>query len=364
MLDGPLILATVAQRFRLTGAPGLHVEPHPILTLRPRHGVRMTLTARAAEPARSGGARAVWRFAGRPGIRAFMPNVTANGITIEYEEFGDRNGRPLLLIMGLGAQMILWPEELCERFAARGYRVIRFDNRDVGKSTWFDHLGSPDVMGVITATLARQPVTAPYLLRDMAADAVGLLDALHIDRADIVGASMGGMIAQTLAIESAPRVRTFTSIMSSTGSLDQPPGNPEVLAVMMAPPPTTRADSIERAVTVFRTISSPGFPFDEQLIRQRAERAYDRGFNPAGTLRQLVAVLASGDRTEALRSVQVPALVIHGKSDPLVPFAAGQATAAAVPGAEMLAIDGMGHDMPRALWPQLVDAIGALTARA
>ena len=172
-----------------------------------------------------------------------MPNVKANGITIEYEEFGDRNGRPLLLIMGLGAQMILWHEEFCQLLAARGYRVIRFDNRDVGKSTWFDHLGVPDVMGAVTAALSRQPISAPYLIRDMAADAVGLLDALHIDAADIVGASMGGMIAQAVAIASPSRVRTLTSIMSSTGTPSQPPANPGALAVLMAPPPKTRAVS-------------------------------------------------------------------------------------------------------------------------
>jgi pimeloyl-ACP methyl ester carboxylesterase len=293
-----------------------------------------------------------------------MPNLTANGLTIEYEEFGDPNGRPLLLIMGLGAQMILWHEEFCAQLAARGYRVIRFDNRDVGKSTWFDHLGVPDVMGAVTAALARQAVSAPYILRDMAADAVGLLDALRIDTADIVGASMGGMIAQTLAIEFPARVRSLTSIMSSTGNPDLPPASPEVLAVLLTPPPQTRAASIEHSVAIFRTISSPGFPFDEAGVRERAERSYDRGFNPGGRVRQLVAILASGNRTEALRSVGAPALVIHGKDDPLVPFAAGQETAVAIPGAELLAIDGMGHDMPRALWPRLVTAIDTLAARA
>lgn len=293
-----------------------------------------------------------------------MANVEANGITIEYEEFGDRNGRPLLLIMGLGAQMILWHEEFCDQLAAHGYRVIRFDNRDAGKSTWFGHLGVPDVMGAVTAALARQPVAAPYLLRDMATDAVGLLDALRIDSADIVGASMGGMIAQTVAIDFPSRVRSLTSIMSSTGNPELPPASPGALAVLLAPPPTTREESIERSVTVFRTIGSPGFPFDEAGVRERAERSYERGFNPAGTVRQLVAILASGSRTEALRSVDTPALVIHGKDDPLVPLAAGQDTAAAIPGAELLAIDGMGHDMPRALWPRLVEAIGTVVARA
>lgn len=293
-----------------------------------------------------------------------MPSVTANGIRIEYEEFGDRSGRPLLLIMGLGAQMILWPEEFCELLAARGHRVIRFDNRDVGKSTWFDQLGVPDVAAAVGAALMRQPVTAPYLLRDMAADAAGVLDALRIDSAHVVGASMGGMIAQTLAIEFPSRVRTLTSIMSSTGNPDLPPANPEAMGVLLAPPPTTRDEAIERSVAIFRTIGSPGFPFDEAEMRARAARGFDRGFNPAGTVRQLIAILASGSRTDALKGLRVPALVIHGKDDPLVPFPAGQDTAAAIPGAELLAIDGMGHDLPRALWPRFADAISALTARA
>jgi len=286
-----------------------------------------------------------------------MPNLSANGIRIEYEEFGDRSRPPLLLIMGLGAQMILWPEEFCEQLAGRGHRVIRFDNRDVGKSTWFDDLGVPDA-------LMRQPVAAPYLLRDMAADAVGVLDALGIDTAHIVGASMGGMIAQSVAIDFPSRVRTVTSIMSSTGNPDLPPASPDAMGVLLAPPPTTRDEAIERSVSVFRTIGSPGFPFDEAEMRERAARAFDRGFNPAGTVRQLVAILASGSRKQALGAVRVPALVIHGKDDPLVPFPAGQDTAAAIPGAELLAIDGMGHDLPRALWPRFVDRISALTARA
>jgi pimeloyl-ACP methyl ester carboxylesterase len=292
-----------------------------------------------------------------------MPNVTANGITIEYEEFGDHGGRPLLLIMGLGAQMILWHEEFCQQLAARGYRVIRFDNRDVGKSTWFDQLGMPDVAAAVGASLLRQPVQAPYLLRDMAADAVGLLDALQIEKAHIVGASMGGMIAQAVAIEFASRVLTLTSIMSSTGNPDLPPATPEAMGVLLAPLPPDREEAIERSVTVFRTIGSPGFPFDEAEIRARSARSYDRGFNPAGTVRQLVAILASGSRKDVLKAVRVPALVIHGKADPLVPFAAGQDTAAAIPGAELLAIDGMGHDMPRAVWPRIIDGISVLTAR-
>jgi pimeloyl-ACP methyl ester carboxylesterase len=287
----------------------------------------------------------------------------ANGITIEYEEFGDSDAPPLLLIMGLGGQMILWHEDFCHQLAARGHRVIRFDNRDVGKSSWLDHLGTPNVAAVMGAVLARQRISAPYLLRDMAADAAGLLDALRIEKAHIVGASMGGMIAQSVAIESPGRVRSLTSIMSSTGNPDLPPPNPNVMGVLLRPPATSRAESIEGAVMVFRTIGSTGFPFDEADIRERAGRSYDRGYNPAGVMRQLVAIMASGSRKDALGALRVPALVIHGKEDPLVPFAAGEDTAAAISGAELLAIDGMGHDMPRPVWPRMIDAICALTAR-
>ena len=295
---------------------------------------------------------------------AVMPNVKANAITIHYEEFGDRSSSPLLLIMGLGAQMILWREDFCEQLAARGHRVIRFDNRDVGQSSWFDQFGVPDVMAAVGAALTRQPVQSPYLLRDMAADAAGLLDALDIQRAHIVGASMGGMIAQSLAIEFPARVCSLTSIMSTTGNPNVPPAKPEAMGVLLGPPPTTREESIERAVVVFRTIGSPGFPFDEAEVRELGARSFDRGHNPAGQARQLVAILASGSRSEALRALRVPTLVIHGKDDPLVPFEGGQDTAASIPGAQLLAIEGMGHDMPRPLWPRLIDAISALTAKA
>ena len=293
-----------------------------------------------------------------------MPNVKANGIDIEYEEFGDRRGRPLLLIMGLGAQMILWREDFCKQLAQRGHRVIRFDNRDVGKSSTLDHLGLPNVMAAVTATLLRQPVSAPYLLRDMAADAAALLDVLGIKRAHVVGASMGGMIAQALAIEHPQRVLTLTSIMSTTGNPNLPPAKPAALSSLLMPPPTDRQQSIERAVTVFRTIGSPGFPFDEAEIRELAARSYDRGFNPDGVARQFVAIVASGSRTDALKSVKVPALVIHGKDDPLVPVEGAYDTAAAIPGAQLLVIDGMGHDLPRPAWPRVIDAISTLTARS
>jgi len=294
-----------------------------------------------------------------------MSQVEANGIRIEYEEFGDRQAPPLLLIMGLGGQMILWRDELCETLAARGHRVIRFDNRDVGKSTWFDHLGTPDVLGAVTAAMMRQPLdSAPYYLRDMAADTAGLLDALGIEQAHVVGASMGGMIAQSLAIGFPKKVRSLTSIMSTTGDPTLPQPKPEATSVLLTPQPDTREAAIERGVMVFRTIGSPGFPFDEEEVRRLATQSWERGANPTGVMRQLVAVLASGDRTEALRALRIPSLVIHGKEDPLVPVESGIATAKAIPEAKLVLIEGMGHDMPRPVWPQLVEEISALTATA
>lgn len=286
-----------------------------------------------------------------------MPRARANGIELEYESFGRAGDPPLLLVMGLGAQMILWHEEFCGALAERGFHVTRFDNRDVGRSTWLDAAGMPDVLGALTAAGAGQPIDAPYRLSDMAADAAALLDTLGAGSAHVVGASMGGMIAQTLAIEHPARVRTLTSIMSTTGHPGLPPARPEAMALLMAPLPTERAAQIERSVEAARVIGSPAYPSDPAELRALAERAYDRGINPPGFARQLVAILASGSRRAALAGVRVPTLVIHGDADPLVPVEAGRDTAAAVPGARLLELPGMGHDLPRALWPAVVDAI-------
>jgi len=293
-----------------------------------------------------------------------MPTARANGVEIAYEIFGVPEGRPLLLIMGLAAQMILWDDDLCAALASRGHRVIRFDNRDVGLSTKCVAAGMPDVAAAMQAALLGQRLDAPYTLWDMAADAVGLLDALGIAAVHVVGASLGGMIAQAMAIAHPTRVLSLTSIMSSTGDRSLPPARPEAAAVLLLPAPTDRAGNIERAVHVFRTIGSPGFPFDEARVRELAARSFDRCFHPAGAARQLVAILASGSRKEALAAVAVPTLVIHGRDDPLIPVEAGLATARAVRGAELLVVDGMGHDLPRAVWPSIVDRISALTARA
>ena len=286
-----------------------------------------------------------------------MPRAQANGIEIEYETFGHSGDPPLLLVMGLGAQMILWHEEFCGALAERGFHVIRYDNRDVGRSTWLDDAGMPDVVAALAAIGAGGAIEAPYRLSDMAADAAALLDALALDAAHVVGASMGGMIAQTLAIEHAPRVRTLTSIMSTTGARDLPPARPEAMALLMTPLPTDRAAQIERQVQVSRTIGSPAYPSDEAELRALAARVFDRGVNPPGFARQLLAILASGSRREALAGVRAPTLVIHGADDPLVPVEGGRDTAAAIPGATLLEIPGMGHDLPRALWPAIVDAI-------
>jgi pimeloyl-ACP methyl ester carboxylesterase len=293
-----------------------------------------------------------------------MPRTAANGIEIEYDLFGSESDRPLLLIMGLGAQMILWDDEFCAQLAACGHRVIRFDNRDVGLSTKLDHAPAPSPMKLMQARLAGETLEVPYTLEDMADDAAGLLDALGIERSHVAGASMGGMIAQTLAIRHPSRVRSLTSIMSTTGNPNLPPGTPEAMAVLLEPPPTERAAAIERGVAVSRVVGSPGFPFDEARIRERSARLYDRAFYPVGVARQLAAVMAGESRVEALGSLRIPALVIHGDADPLVPVEGGRDTHAAIPGAELLLIEGMGHDMPPETWPRITRAIGELTGKA
>lgn len=290
-----------------------------------------------------------------------MASLQANGIEIEYEEFGNAEGRPLLLIMGLGAQMTLWDEEFCEMLSDRGHWVIRFDNRDVGLSTKFEQAGVPDVAEVVAALQKQEPTKAPYLLSDMADDAAGLLDALGIESAHIVGASMGGMIAQAFAIEHPRRALSLTSIMATTGHPELPPATPEAMAVLTAPPTTDRAENIERSVASSRVIGSPGFPRDEARIRERAGRSFDRCFYPEGTARQMAAVVASGSRREALAELSIPTLVIHGKADLLVPSEGGLDTHAAIPGAQLMLIEGMGHDLPPGTWPPITDAITKLT---
>jgi len=288
--------------------------------------------------------------------RAALPS----GIELAYETFGDPGDPPLLLVMGLGTQMIGWPDPFCTSLAEAGLHVIRFDNRDVGGSTHLHDAGAPDVM----AALGGDASSASYTLSDMAADTVGLLDHLELDSAHVVGASMGGMIAQTVAIEHPDRVRSLTSIMSSTGDRGVGQPTPAGMGALLTPPASTREEAVDRTLAVFRVIGSPGYPLDEDALRARAELSYDRGHDPDGVSRQLVAVLASGDRTARLGDVRVPTLVIHGADDPLVEPSGAHATAAAIPHAELALIDGMGHELPAALWPQVVARIAALVERA
>jgi pimeloyl-ACP methyl ester carboxylesterase len=281
-------------------------------------------------------------------------------ISVAYQRFGDVEAPPVLLIMGLGMQMIGWADAFCAALAGHGVHVIRFDNRDVGLSTHIDDAPAPDV----AAALSGDASSASYTLSDMAADAIGLLDALELDSVHVVGASMGGMIAQTIAIEHPGRVRSLTSIMSTTGERTVGQATREAFAALLSPPASSREEAIDRAVAIFRVIGSPGFELDEAEIRARAGLAYDRADDPLGVARQLLAVVASGDRTARLRSVRAPALVLHGADDRLVDVSGGRATAEAVPGAELVVFDGMGHDLPRALWPEITARVAALVERA
>jgi len=285
-----------------------------------------------------------------------MPNAAANGITIEYTTAGNPEHPPLLLIMGLGAQLTAWDDEFVDALVARGFHVIRYDNRDVGLSTWFDEAGVPDLAAVVGGN----PPTPAYLVADMADDAAGLLDALRIPSAHVLGASMGGMIAQSFAIQHPQRTRSLVSIMSTTGDTSVGQPHPEALEALVAPPPTDRAGAIEQSVKMWGVIGSPGFPFREERIRANAARDYDRAFHPAGTARQGVAIVSSPDRTPGLADVKVPTLVIHGESDPLVDPSGGRATADAIPGATLWTIPGMGHDLPPELFGEIADRVAAL----
>ena len=283
-----------------------------------------------------------------------MPSVLANGINVAYETSGKRDAPPLLLVMGLGGQLIAWDEALVEALVVRRFFVVRFDNRDVGLSTWFDQEGPGDVLGAISGS-----VRAPYLLGDMAADAAGLLDALRLPSAHVLGVSMGGMIAQVLTIEHPERVRSLVSIMSTTGDRAVGAPHPEAVQVLLRPPPADRMAAVAQSVEARRTIGSPGFPFHRERVEAEAGAAYDRAFHPQGTSRQLVAILSSEDRTPALEHLDCPALVIHGEADPLVDVSGGRATAAAIPGAQLMLVPGMGHHLPPELFDELADRVAA-----
>ena len=271
---------------------------------------------------------------------------------LEYETFGDPKGQPLLLIMGLGAQMTTWEDEFCAQLADRGFHVIRFDNRDVGLSTWMEDAGDPDMASAFSGN-----PKAAYELDDLAADAAGLLESLDIPAAHIVGASMGGFIAQLVAINHPEKVLSLTSIMSGPGGTDAVPPKPEGAAILVVSPPETREERVEQAMSFRRVLLGPADPFDEAHERARATRSVDRAYYPPGVGRQLLAILAAKSRMERLRQVRVPTLVVHGVDDVLVPVENGRLVAEAVPGARLIEIDGMGHDLPKRAWPQVMDAI-------
>jgi pimeloyl-ACP methyl ester carboxylesterase len=277
----------------------------------------------------------------------------ANGIQIAYETFGDPADPPLLLVMGLASQMILWDEELCGMFVERGFHVIRFDNRDVGHSSHVRGGGKPRVLRAM-AGITRNP---HYTLDHLADDAFGLLDQLEIEGAHVAGASMGGMIAQTMAIRRPERVLSLASIMSTTGNRRVGMPRLRALGLLLRKAPRDRDSYVEYVAGIFKVIGSPGYDRDETWIRKLAGESFDRGVDRAGPGRQLVAIQASGDRTRALAGVRCPTVVIHGTDDPLIPVRAGRATARAIPGAELIEIEGMGHDLPPELWPRIADAV-------
>ncbi len=293
-----------------------------------------------------------------------MTRAHANGIDIEYEERGPRDGRPLLLIMGLGTQMIMWPDGFVDLLAERGHRVVRFDNRDAGLSTTFRGT-TIDLNGLLMAIFGGGPaMEMPYRLEDMADDTAGLIDALGWDSAHVVGASMGGMIAQIVALRHGDRVRSLTSIMSAP---ERVLPEPEMVGMLATPIPEGREAAIDAGVGIWRMLGGPAFPpsdADLAEMRELVARAYDRNHDPESVHRQLAAILAAPGRRAALAQVHIPTLVIHGTADRLIPFVGGRMTADAIPGAELLAIDGMGHELPRAAWRQMVEAISELTERA
>lgn len=271
-----------------------------------------------------------------------------------YESFGDEAAPTMLLIMGLGTQMVAWREELCEQLAGHGYRVVRFDNRDSGRSSRID-APAPTLWQLLT----RSQKAGAYRLSDMADDAAGLLDCLGVASAHVVGASMGGMIAQTLAARHPARVRSLASIMSNTGNRWKGQPHLKLYPVLLRRAPSERGAFVDHMERVFTAIGSPGFDRDVQDVREIAARSYDRGHDPAGGARQLGAVVASGDRTDELQRITAPTVVVHGTADRLVRPSGGRATAAAIPGARLVTIDGMGHHLPRGAWPQIIEAIVA-----
>lgn len=291
-----------------------------------------------------------------------MPTADNHGVAIEYETIGHADDPAVILIMGFTAQLTAWPIDFCRMLADRGLFVIRLDNRDSGLSSKTEG-DPPNIMALMMAATSGQPVTeeVPYSLSDMAADVLAVLDDLGIERANVVGASMGGMIAQQVAIEHPARVLTLTSIMSTTGNPQVGQSNQEAMAALLTPPPADRDGVIETGVKLGRVVAGPHY--DETEAAVRIGEAFDRSFNPAGAPFQMAAIAKTGDRTSGLEQLVVPTLVIHGELDPLVGISGGQATAAAVAGAELLIFDDMGHDLPKPRWPEITSAIATLAAR-
>jgi pimeloyl-ACP methyl ester carboxylesterase len=289
-----------------------------------------------------------------------VPRAHANGIEIEYETFGSPSDPALLLIMGLGMQMTGWQPEFCQRLADRGFRVIRFDNRDAGLSTHLDSAPVPNLGAVLTGDSS----AVTYLLADLADDAVGLLDALGIGTAHVAGASMGGMIVQELLMRHPDRLLSACSIMATTGSPDVGHPSPDAAAMLLTAPPRTREEAIEQGVAAWRLLQSPAYPTPESVIREQEAAFYDRCHYPDGSVRQLAAILCSPERTQGLKDVETPTLVLHGEADPLINVSGGRATAAAIPGAILRTYPGMGHDLPRELWDSFVEEIVANARRA
>jgi pimeloyl-ACP methyl ester carboxylesterase len=283
-----------------------------------------------------------------------------NGVTLAYRTAGSPDGVPLLLVHGLATQLVLWHEELVAALVKRGFYVVTFDNRDIGRSTHLHDAPTPDVMAAI---FSGDTSSASYDLSDMAADAVGLLDHLGIEQTHVLGVSMGGMIAQTIAVDHPARVLTLTSVMSTPSPKIGSPTQ-AASAVLLAAPATSREEAVSRALETYRVIGSPGFPLDEAWLSDVAGQSYDRGYDPTGVARQLLAIHASGDRTEALRALSLPTLVFHGEDDPLVQLPGGHATAEAIPGARLVVVPGMGHNLPSEIWPQLLDEVSALVAQS
>ena len=289
-----------------------------------------------------------------------LKKVPANGIEIAYETFGDAGAPPLLMVMGLGTQMLAWPDELCEDLAQRGHYVVRFDNRDAGASTHFDGVRAPHA-----AKVATKRARPPYTIDDMADDAAGLVEALELGPVHVVGASLGGFISQTLAIRRPDLVRSLTLIMTSTGSRRVGQANPKLIGrLLKGRVVSSREEAMEAVVETFSIIGSKGFALDEERLREVGARSYDRGHDPAGYRRQLAAVVAQPNRSDQLRTLRVPTLVMHGLNDPLVNASGGMALARRLRGSRFIGFQGMGHDLPRELWPEFADHIAALVLRA